>query len=258
MPQAPQTAPMVTTLVTGASRGIGRAIVTELAERGHAVLLAARGEDELATCAEELRSAGHRADWVRLDVADRSTIGPAAERARAFAAEQGGPLALCNNAGIAISAPLLKEDGLAERHLEVNFHGPRLLCEALVPGMLSDGGGAVLNIASSAGLQGYAYVSAYCASKHALVGYTRAAALELGPKGVAFGAICPHYVDSPMLQVSIKNVIDKTGMSPEDARGFFAQQNPSGELVTPGEVARAAADWFARPVNGALVELGAD
>ena len=113
----------------------------------------------------------------------------------------------------------------------------------------------MLNIASSAGLRGYAYVSAYCASKHALVGYTRAAALELGPKGVAFGALCPHYVDSPMLEASIRNVVEKTGMSTDEARAHFAGQNPSGELVTPEQVAKAAADWFERPENGAIVEL---
>ncbi|MEO0652384.1 MAG: 3-hydroxyacyl-CoA dehydrogenase, partial [Planctomycetota bacterium] len=77
----------------------------------------------------------------------------------------------------------------------------------------------------------------------------------LGPKGVPFAALCPHYVDSPMLEASVRNVVEKTGMSPEDARAFFAQQNPSGKLVTPEQVASAAADWFATPENGAIVEL---
>ncbi|MEO0651447.1 MAG: SDR family NAD(P)-dependent oxidoreductase, partial [Planctomycetota bacterium] len=152
---------MPTTLVTGASRGIGRAIATELARRGHAVLLAARGEDDLRACCEGLRAQGWTADWVRLDVSDPASFAEAGVKAQAFGREHGGLTGLCNNAGIAISAPLLQEGELAERHLEINFHGPRRLCEALVPALLEAGGGAVLNIASSAGLQGYAYVSAH-------------------------------------------------------------------------------------------------
>ena len=100
----------------------------------------------------------------------------------------------------------------------------------------------MVNIASSAGLQGYGYVAAYCASKHALVGYTRAAQEECGPKGVTFAAVCPHYVDTPMLEASVEAVMQKTGRTRDEARAFFASENPGGKLVTADEVAAAVVE----------------
>ena len=117
------------------------------------------------------------------------------------------------------------------------------------------GYGRVVNVASSAGLRGYAYVADYCASKHALVGLTRAAALELGPKGVLVGAVCPHYVDTPMTAESIRRVVEKTGKSEVEARRFFEQQNPGGRLVTAYEVADAVASLCEGEENGTLIEL---
>jgi NAD(P)-dependent dehydrogenase (short-subunit alcohol dehydrogenase family) len=251
---------MTTALITGASRGIGAAIAEELGARGMSVVLCARGRDGLVRRAADLRARGVRCDFLELDVADPGAAAALPDRVREIECHFGPLTALVNNAGIAVSAPLERSathpDGdLFERHLEVNFHGARRLVEALVPAMLERGAGRVLNVASSAGLQGYAYVSAYCASKHALVGYTRAAALELGPKGVAFGALCPHYVDSPMLAASIANVVEKTGRSEAEARAFFAAQNPDGRLVEPEAVARVAADWIEGGENGAVLEL---
>ncbi len=253
-------------MITGASRGIGAAIAEELAERGHAVVLAARGREALEARVDGLRRRGVAAAGVVCDVADAASAEQVRRELERLSGELGPLTGLVNNAGIAISAPFERSvapsgpDGpddpdLFDRHLEVNFHGPRRLVQALVPGMLERGGGRVLNIASSAGLHGYAYVTAYCASKHALVGYTRAAALELGPRGVAFGALCPHYVDSPMLAASIENVVRKTGKSEAEARAFFAAQNPGGRLVTQAQVARSAADWLAGGDNGAVIEL---
>ncbi|MHC4263518.1 MAG: SDR family NAD(P)-dependent oxidoreductase [Planctomycetota bacterium] len=251
---------MSTVLITGASRGIGAAIARELAERGRPVVLAARGVEDLEAEVGRLTSAGLRAAALVLDVADTASIAAALEQLGAIEADLGPLTALVNNAGIAISAPLARSadhDGvdLYARHMDVNFHGPRRLTEALVPRFSEAGGGRVLNIASSAGLQGYAYVSAYCASKHALVGYTRAAAAEFARGEVVFGALCPHYVDSPMLAASVANVVAKTGKSEEEARAFFASQNPGGKLVQPADLACTAADWLERGENGAIVEL---
>jgi NAD(P)-dependent dehydrogenase (short-subunit alcohol dehydrogenase family) len=112
-----------------------------------------------------------------------------------------------------------------------------------------------VHVGSSAGLRGYAYVSAYCASKHALVGYSRSAALELRGSGVAMSCVCPHYVDSPMLESSIRRLVETTGKTGEEARDFFRRQNPGGRLVTPGEVAEAVWRLASGDENGAVVEL---
>jgi NAD(P)-dependent dehydrogenase (short-subunit alcohol dehydrogenase family) len=172
--------------------------------------------------------------------------------------EIGPPDWLVNNAGIAKSAPLLhpaEVTDLYEEHLAVNFHGARRMLEALLPGMRARGYGRIVNVASSAGLVGYAYVSAYCASKHALVGYTRSAALELAGSGVAVSAVCPHYVDSPMTERSAARIAEKTGRTSEAARALLAAQNPGGRLVTPAEVAEAVLEQLAGEHNGAIVEL---
>ena len=166
---------------------------------------------------------------------------------------------LVNNAGLAESAPLLgereRQEQLASQHMEVNYHGPRRLIQALAPGMVERGYGRIVSIASSAGLRGYAYVADYCASKHALVGFSRAAALELGPRGVFVNLVCPHYVDTPMTARSIERLVQKTGRTPSEARGFFEQQNPGKRLVTVYEVAEATWRLCAGEDNGALLEL---
>ena len=141
------------------------------------------------------------------------------------------------------------------RHLEVNFHGARRLGELCAPSMLAAGEGAIAQVVSSAGLAGYAYVSAYCASKHALLGYSRALADELGPRGVRVSCVCPHYVDSPMLRASIERVMAKTGQSEAEARAFFVGQNPGGALVTTEQVAATVAELLADEDGGRVVEL---
>ena len=121
------------------------------------------------------------------------------------------------------------------------------------------GAGAALQIASSASLRGYPYVSAYAATKHALLGWTRSAALECAPRGVAVSAICPHYVDTPMTERSIETMAEKTGRTEEDLRAFVAGQNPGGVLVTPDEVAEVAMELLGSGRGGVVVELtGAD
>lgn len=247
-------------LVTGASGGIGRAICLRLAREGVAVIAAGRDRERLSETVKEVEGLGGVAWPVEIDLADAASIAAGAREARELCASI-GPLGwLVNNAGIAISAPLVEKDreqvgDLYERHLLVNFHGARHLFESLLPGMLAAERGALINVASSAGLQGYAYVAAYCASKHALVGYTRSVALELAKKNVRANAICPHYVDSPMTETSVRRVMETTGRSEAEAREFFAQQNPGGRLVTPEEVADAVWQLLRSDSNGRIVEL---
>lgn len=193
---------------------------------------------------------------VVMDITDPASISSALEEARAFAEAHGGIGWLVNNAGAAESAPLGRgDDALAERMLEVNYHGARRLTEALAPAMVEGGAGAVVNVASSAGIAGYAYVSAYCAAKHALVGYSRAVAAEVEGKGVRVSLVCPHYVDTPMTDASASRLAQKTGKSTEELRAYFASENPGGRLVTAGEVAGAILGLLTEGANGSLVEL---
>lgn len=250
-------------LITGASRGIGAAIAEELVRRGHRVLLAARGLDGCRELAERLGA--DRAAALAMDVGSPESLSAGVDEARRLAAERFGAARvdrLVNNAGFARSAPLAKSLGGEldefEAHLAVNFHGAVRLVHALLPGMKEGGGGRIVNVASSAGLVGYAYVAAYCASKHALVGYTRAAALELEREGVFVHAVCPHYVDTPMLAASIETMRAKTGKSEAELREFVASQNPDGEILTPEAVARAVADLLDAERTGLVWELVGD
>ena len=245
-------------LVTGAGQGIGAAIARRLAAGGAFVFVTGRRLEPCEALATELRASGQGAEAVRLDVTDRESIRAALGQVLRRADELGAPDWLVNNAGIAKSAPLIDPAAvtdLYEEHLEVNFHGARRLIEALLPGMRERGYGRIVNVASSAGLVGYAYVSAYCASKHALIGYTRAAALELAKSGVTMSAVCPHYVDSPMTDRSVARIVQKTGRTPEEARTALAAQNPGGRLVTVEEVAAAVERLLEGDEGGAIVEL---
>ena len=213
-------------LVTGASSGIGAEIATALAREGVCVFVGARDARRTARVVERIRGEGGIAEEVRLDVCDAASIAAAVRDAQQTAGRIDW---LVNNAGIAVSAPLLgggTDRDLFEAHLDVNFHGARRVMEAVLPNMLSAGYGRIVQIASSAALYGYPYVSAYCASKHALLGYTRAAALELASKGVAVNTVCPHYVDSPMTDVSVARIVEKTELSETEARAKLAANNP--------------------------------
>ncbi len=240
-------------LVTGGAGGIGRAIGRRLAQGGARVVLAGRRAQACEEAAEGLRGEGGEAFGVTLDVTDPASIEAALARVRA----ELGPVAwLVNNAGVAKSAPLIgTDDALYAEHFDVNFHGPRRMLEAVLPDLRAARGGRVVQIASSAALYGYAYVAAYVASKHALLGYSRCAAQELASKRVAVDVVCPWYVDSPMTDESARNIAAKTGCGEEEARAQLAGQNPGGVLVTPEEVAEATWELLAGDYTGRVVEL---
>lgn len=248
-------------LITGAGSGIGRAIAQALAARGHKVSLAGRRAAPLAETAKGIGDAGGSAFVLDgFDVTDSESINAGLTRAIAHAGDIG---VLVNCAGEAPSAPFEKTDrALWDRVIGINLTGMFLVTQAALPSVRRAGAGRIINIASTAGLVGYAYVSAYCASKHGVIGLTRALALELAKTEITVNAICPGFTDTPLLDGAITNITEKTGRSADEARSALAKSNPQGRLVTPEEVANAVL-WLtapeARAVTGqAIVVAGGE
>jgi NAD(P)-dependent dehydrogenase (short-subunit alcohol dehydrogenase family) len=117
--------------------------------------------------------------------------------------------------------------------------------------MLDAGWGRIVNVASTAGLTGYGYVSAYCAAKHGVIGLTRALALELAAKGITVNAVCPGYTETDIVEDAVANIVAKTGRSAEQARAELAARNPQKRMVQPEEVASAVA-WLCLPQSAAM------
>ncbi|MEZ4368838.1 MAG: SDR family NAD(P)-dependent oxidoreductase [Kofleriaceae bacterium] len=218
-------------LVTGGGRGIGAAVARGLAAAGARVVVTGRSRPELEAIAAELGGVA-----VVGDLGDRAGT----DRLLAEVAAIGRVDVLVNNAGIAASAPLAATtDELWDRILEVDVTAPFRLTRALVPAMVEAGWGRVVQVASNAGVSGYAYSSAYCAAKHALVGMTRALAVELGRTGVTLNAVCPGWVDTDMAQAAVVNVAAKTGRGEDAARAALEAMSPQRRLMTAPEVAHA-------------------
>jgi NAD(P)-dependent dehydrogenase (short-subunit alcohol dehydrogenase family) len=227
-------------VVTGGGRGIGAAIATALAAAGARVTLMGRNEAQLKEKVETLPVG----QAVRCDVTEEAAVAAAfAEATRAF-----GPVAiLVNNAGAAESAPFVRTSlELFRRMLDVNLIGTFLCSRAALPDMLEASFGRIVNVASIAGLKGAAYVSAYCAAKHGVIGLTRALALETATKGITVNAVCPSYTDTDMARAAIANIARKTGRSAAAAEAALVEKNPQGRLIRPEEVA-ATVLWLCAP-----------
>ena len=241
-------------VVTGAGRGIGAVIAHALAQEGARVSLMGRRLDALRAVAQTLPGGPHAT--VAVDVTDEASVTAAFAAAR----EQLGPVAmLVNNAGQAESAPFAKTSlDLWQRMLAVNLTGSFLCAQQALPDMLAAGWGRIVNIASTSGLKGYAYVSAYTAAKHGVVGLTRSLALEVARKGVTVNAVCPGYTETDILRESIANVVEKTGRDPDEVLAQFAAGNPQGRVVQPEEVADTVL-WLCRDgasaINGQAVSV---
>lgn len=231
-------------LITGANRGIGRAIAKAFAEEGAALVLTARNPDGIEPVGGAAR--------LRLDVTDQASIDAAK-------AEAGDVDILVNNAGIAGSVKTLKmDDAHWLSHLDVNLTGAFRVTRAFVPAMVEAGWGRVINIASVAGKVGFLYTAAYCASKHGLIGFTRALALEMATCGVTVNAICPGFVATDMADRAMQKIAKSTGRSEAEARTALEKMSPQGRLVEPEEVAAVAvllASNDARGINGQAINV---
>lgn len=242
-------------LITGAGSGIGAAIALALAQAGCRLSLAGRSLDKLQAQAERLREQVPDLAVVLapMDVADPHAVQAAVQQAQARL----GPVhILVNNAGQALSQPFGKTDAaLWQQMLDVNLSGTFHVTQAVLPGMLeaaeSGTPGRIVNIASTAGLMGYAYVSAYVAAKHGMVGLTKALALELARKNITVNALCPGYTETEIVHEAVRNIVAKTGQSEAQARTVLAQSNPQQRLVQPGEVAQSVL-WLCAEGSGAI------
>jgi len=231
-------------LVTGASRGIGAAIAARLDALGARVTLVARDRAALEARAAALRR-GHA---LVADLLDPEAV----ETAFAAAAQRAPIDILVNNAGAAQSAPLARTDEALWRFMiEVNLSSVYRCTRAVLPAMVARGWGRVANVASVAGLRGYAYVSAYCAAKHGVIGLTRALAMEAAQAGVTVNAVCPGYTETALLAAAIDNIAATTARTPEQARRDLLHASPQRRFVQPEEVAATVA-WLCLPESAAI------
>lgn len=233
-------------VVTGAGRGIGAAVALALAREGASVALLGRDVTRLEQSAQLISNQypGSANLCVAADVADEASVTQAFAQIRARFDHID---ILVNNAGQAASAPLARTTFAQwQQMLAVNLTGTFLCTREALPAMMKRGSGRVVNIASTAGLVGYAYVSAYAAAKHGVIGLTRSLALEAAKSGVTVNAVCPGYTETDIVLDAVANIVSKTGKSEAEARAALVAVNPQGRMVQPDEVARTVL-WLCGP-----------
>jgi len=234
-------------LVTGGARGIGFGIAALLARNGARVSVVSRSALDAGTRKDAPFTSA------QADVADEAAVRAAFARC----CEVNGPVdILVNNAGIAESAPLKRTDrAMWDRILATNLTGTFLCTREVVPAMIAAGWGRIVNVASTAGLAGAAYLAAYCASKHGVIGFTRAIAAELASTGVTANAICPGYTETEMMTRSLRNITARTSRTESEAREFMARGNPGGRIATVDEVAQSVLELINGDATGLAIVI---
>ena len=226
--------------ITGGGRGIGRAIAMAFASEGAAVGIAARTMKQVSAVAKEISEGiGIEALPLQCDVSQRESVNEAFDKFRLHFGR--GPDIVVNNAGVAKSEVFVKTDEpFWELHLNTNLGGTYRCTHAALPEMIERGWGRIINVASIAAKTGAPYISAYAASKHAVLGLTRSLAVEVARQGITVNAICPGYVDTDMTSQGIENIVAKTGKSAEDALHMLEAMSPQNRIITAEEVAAVA------------------
>jgi NAD(P)-dependent dehydrogenase (short-subunit alcohol dehydrogenase family) len=249
---APSAPPRVA-VVTGAGGGLGRVVAKTLATEGYDVALLDVGGVALEAASEPVRAAGRRAQALSVDVSDRAAVETAVAAARAAL----GPVhAVVNAAGIAESAPLVPpDDALFDRTFAVNVRGAWVVSTACLPDMLAAKSGRIVNVASTAALRAFKYTAAYVASKHALLGLTRAMSIDLASKGVTVNAVCPGFMDTPMTERTLERIVARTGRTRAQALADVLKEGGQKRLVTPEEVAQAIASLVQGAETGLAIEV---
>ena len=233
-------------VVTGAGRGIGRSIALALAQAGADVAVTARTASDLEMLVAQIQAMGRQALATPCDVTDAEQV---QRMAKTFTDGLGGVDILVNNAGNAGSHKFLNHpDELWQRMLAINLTSVYFVSKAFVPTLIERRWGRIINIASIASRVGGRYIAAYTAAKHGVLGLTRALALELLPYNITVNAICPGYVDTPMTDASVSNIVTLTGLSQAQARQNLEKTSPQQRLIEPEEVA-AVAVFLAQDVS---------
>lgn len=237
-------------VVTGGGRGLGRTIAIELAAAGADVTVMGRDTSDLQSCATELSARfGVRAHTASCDVTREDSV------SAAFAAATeaiGSPHILVNNAGQALSAPFADVSPDMWRHtLDVNLTGAFLCTQKVLPAMMRAARGRIVNIASTAALRGYSHLAAYCASKHGMLGMTRALALEVAKLGITVNAVCPGYTEGGMSDQAIAAIMALRNVAADEALAILTRNNPLRRLTTQDEVA-ATVVWLCANESSAI------
>ncbi len=232
-------------VITGGGSGIGAAIADELNRSGHSLTLMGRDLEKIEKKAISL----NHAQAVSVDVSQKSSV----ELGFEVAFKQFGEAdILINSAGIATTIPFSKID---QAHwnlmLNVNLTGVYNCVSICLPLMKERGWGRIINIASTAGLKGYEYCVAYCASKHGVIGLTKALALEVARSGVTVNAVCPGFTETDIVKKGLQNIVDKTGRSYEEAKKSMVALNPQKRFIQPKEVV-AAVNWLIHEDSGSI------